>query len=113
MLFTLQLRKEFEIKKALLKVYVKMLKKSDYSNDGKVTLNEWIAWITQKKQEQDRRDWLHNIFKSFIFIISMIQLVMGIADRIEKYFVCYDYQHKGHSPCPHLRQFHDVSYVHV
>ena len=91
-----------------MKVYVKLLKKSDYTNDGIVTLNEWMIWITQKRQEKDRKDWLLNIYKSFIFILSMIQLVLGIADRLEKYFNCHDFKKVGHFSCPHLRPFHDA-----
>ena len=103
--FILQLRKEFKIKKALLKVYVELLRKSDYNNDKTVTIDEWMIWITQKKQEEDRKNWFLNPFKSFIFIVSIIQLVIGIGSRIEKNYYC-----NGTSAhhCHYVRPFHDA-----
>ena len=99
------MRKEFKIKKALLKVYVELLRKSDYNNDKTVTIDEWMIWITQKKQEEDRKNWFLNPFKSFIFIVSIIQLVIGIGSRIEKYYYC-----NGTSAhhCHYVRPFHDA-----
>ena len=104
----LQLREEFKLKKGILKNYVKLVKESDYDENGTVTLNEWMAWITQRKQEYDRKNWLLKPWKSFIVIVSLIQFIIGVADRIEKYYRCYDYQFKGHSTCPFIRPFHDA-----
>ena len=103
-----QLREEFKFKRSLLKVYVELFKKSDYNRDGKVTLNEWMAWITQKKQIHDRKKWFLNPGKSFIFIVSMIQLIIGLASRWEKHIYCACCEHKNHPTCPNVRPFHDA-----
>ena len=71
------------------------MKESDYDENGTVTLNEWMAWITQRKQDYDRKKWLLEPWKSFIVIVSLIQFVIGVADRIEKYYRCDDF--KSHS----------------
>ena len=84
---------------------MKLVKESDYDENGTVTLNEWMAWITQRKQDYDRKKWLLEPWKSFIVIVSLIQFVIGVADRIEKYYRCDDY--KSHT-CPYIRPFHDA-----
>ena len=91
-----------------MKVYVELLKKSDYNRNGIVTLDEWITWISQKKQEHDRKNWFLNPGKSFIFIVTMIQLIIGLADRYEKHHFCSCCENKGHPPCPNIRPFHDA-----
>ena len=84
---------------------MKLVKESDYDENGTVTLNEWMAWITQRKQNYDRKKWLLEPWKSFIVIVSLIQFVIGMADRIEKYYRCGDYH--SHT-CPYIRPFHDA-----
>ena len=48
------------------KHYKSNITQSYYNKDGTVTLNEWMVWITQKKQERDRKNWIINPGKSFI-----------------------------------------------
>ena len=60
------MREEFKFKKSLLKAYVGLLKKSDYNKDGTVTLDEWMVWITQKKQEHVISSQEHVISSNFL-----------------------------------------------
>ena len=77
------------------------ISKADVDGDGTVKFEEWMTWINQKKMNLDRKKFLLNPVKSFIVIISIIQLIIGISDRIEKFHVC------GWSKCHDPRIFHD------
>ena len=52
--------------------------------------------------------WLRKPWRSFIVILSVTQLILGIVKRIEKHYICYDYSFKGHKTCPYVRPFHDA-----
>ena len=47
-----------EILKKSIKSYAKVVKKANFDEDGVVTLDEWLAWITQKKTNLDRRKFM-------------------------------------------------------
>ena len=104
-----------EILKRSIKSYAKVVKKANFDEDGVVTLDEWLAWITQKKTNLDRRKFMLKPWKSFIVVLSVIQLIIGIGDRSEKYSVCGWYnvinegtpQEKQLQHCLEPRPFHD------
>ena len=89
--------------------YVKgLLKVCDEDKCGTVSLDQWIAWITHEKHTHDRMLWLKKPWRSFIVILSVTQLILGIVKRIEKAYYCYDYSFAGHKTCPYVRPFHDA-----
>ena len=96
------------MKKAILMNYVELLANSKYCEDGTVTLDEFLVWITQKGKEFSRKNWLIKPWKSFIVILSLIQFITGVADRIEKYYLCNDYIYQEQGLCPYIRPFHDA-----
>lgn len=99
-----------EILKRSIKSYAKVVKKANFDEDGVVTLDEWLAWITQKKTNLDRRKFMRKPWKSFIVVLSLIQLIIGIGDRSEKYSVCgWNNVIEGipHQHCQEPRPFHD------
>ena len=85
-----------------------MLKTCDEEGCGTVSFDEWIAWITHEKHTHDRMLWLKKPWRSFIVILSVTQLILGIVKRIEKAYFCYDYSFAGHKTCPYVRPFHDT-----
>ena len=95
-----------EILKKSIKSYAKVVKKANFDEDGVVTLDEWLAWITQKKTNLDRRKFMLKPWKSFIVVLSVIQLIIGIGDRAEKYSVC-GWNNYGKQHCMEPRPFHD------
>ena len=94
-----------EILKRSIKSYAKVVKKANFDEDGVVTLDEWLAWITQKKTNLDRRKFMLKPWKSFIVVLTMIQLIIGIGDRAEKYSVC-GWNNYGKQHCQQPRPFH-------
>ena len=97
------------MKRSVLKNYVEgLLDTCDEDNRRTVSFNEWIAWITHEKHVQNRRDWVQKPWRSFIVILSLTQLILGIIKRIEKAYICYDYSFAGHKTCPYVRPFHDA-----
>ena len=67
-----------------LSFFILGIKDADVDGDGSVTFDEWLCWITQKKMDLDRKKFLLSPWKSFIVILSLIQLIIGISDRIGK-----------------------------
>ena len=103
-----------EILKRSIKSYAKVVKKANFDEDGVVTLDEWLAWITQKKTNLDRRKFMRKPWKSFIVVLSLIQLIIGIGDRSEKYSVCgWNNVIEGipHQHCQEPRPFHGAKYL--
>ena len=90
--------------KASLKSYVNLMSNCDDYGQV-VTLDQWIKWITQKKQEYARKSYLLQPWKTFVIMLSMIQLLTGVAGRIEKYYYCGE---SPNHPCPYVRPFHDT-----
>ena len=99
-----------EILKRSIKSYAKVVKKANFDEDGVVTLDEWLAWITQKKTNLDRRKFMLKPWKSFIVVLTMIQLIIGIGDRAEKYSVC-GWNNYGKQHCQQPRPFHGAKYL--
>ena len=83
------------------------MNKADADGDEVISLHEWLTWINQKKLDLDRKKFLVFPWQSFIVILSIIQLIIGFSDRIEKWYVCGFEQRPDWNKCRDPRVFHD------
>ena len=74
----MQLRQEYKMKKSHVELMIGIFKECDDNNDQILTKSEWLEWTQIKLEEHLRKECLIHPHQSFIFILSLIQLITGI-----------------------------------